>query len=70
MTKDWVYLYDFSTDSLFRHGFPAQLKFFNWNNFNYPTKTFQQKIYVWAHASDEYLIQSRFFFYDLKKGEW
>ena len=45
---DWVYLDDFSTGSLFKHGPPANLIFFNWKNFNYPTKTFQHRVYVWA----------------------
>ena len=63
---DWVYLHDFSTGSLLKHGDPANLIFFNWNNFNYPTKTFQEKVYVWA-ATPEQNIPG-FFFYDLKVG--
>ena len=46
--KNWVYLDDFSTCSLFKHGPPAKLIFSSWNNFNYPTKTFQHRVYVWA----------------------
>ena len=63
---DWVNIHDFSTDSLLKHGLPSNLIWSNWNNFNYPTKTFQDRVYVWAHAKGQGLVNSRFFFYDSK----